>query len=245
MTCDLITNSRELKMTVTKVTDLTIASAYRISSSAGDGIHSLVSTERNNIQEIKWRDLEADKQQFERIYKQLLLCNFYRSVDSKRSVKGIVEHGLEGIIAEIQLSDPHCESKYQELSPTVKFDTIANAKKWCELAALEILSIMEVAYPAFGSEIIAGVGETIPYPGVMEIEGRKIWVTGFGLADVEERECRQIWGIKNRIPCLMGMSVNSQYVDTKVPLSEVRLAAITETAWRLLIQQVRKLKNNH
>ncbi|MBW4564896.1 MAG: hypothetical protein KME32_27990 [Mojavia pulchra JT2-VF2] len=234
-------------MTVTKVTDLTIASAYCISSPAGDGIHSWVSAERNNIQEIKWRDLEADKPQSERIYQQLLLCYFYKSVKSGRSVKGILEHGLEGIKAEIQLSDPHCEPefKYQELSPTVRFDTVKSAKKWCELAALEVLEIMEVAYPAFNSEIIAGVGETIPYPGVMEIDGRKILLTGFGLADVEDLDCRQIWGIKNRTPCLMGMSVNSQYVDTKVPLPEVRLAAISETAWRLLIQQVRKLKNNH
>lgn len=233
-------------MTVSKVTDLIIASAYEISSPAGDGIHSWVSTEANNIRAINWRDLEADKQGSDRIYRQLLLCNFHRSENSQRSVKGIIEHG-EGIQAELQLSDPHCEypdSRYQELSAPVKFDSIASAKKWCELAALEVLEIMDVPYPAFNSEIIAGVGETIPYPGVMEIEGKKLWVTSFGLAAAEDSECRQIWGIRNRIPCLMGMSVNSQFVDTKVPLSEVSLGAFSETAWRTLLKQARKLQSD-
>jgi len=234
-------------MTVIKVTDLIIAPAYEISSPAGDGIHSWVTTEINNIRSINWRDLEADKSHSERIYRQLLLCNFHRSEKSGRSVKGIIEHGLEGIKAELQLSDPHCEypdSRYQELSAPVKFDSIASAKKWCELAALEVLEIMDVAYPAFNSEIIALVGSAIPYPGVMEIEGKKLWVTGFGLAVEEDSQCRQIWGIRNRIPCLMGISVNSQFVDTKLPLSEVSLGAISETAWRTLLNFARKLQRD-
>ncbi|MFN6568233.1 hypothetical protein [Dendronalium sp. ChiSLP03b] len=234
-------------MTVTKVTDLIIAPAYEISDPAGDGIHSWFCTEINNIRSINWRDLEADKPQSERIYRQLLLCNFHRSEKSGRSVKGIVEHGLEGIKAELQLSDPNCEYpefRYQELLAPVKFNSIASAKKWCELAALEVLEIMSVAYPAFNSEIIALVGSAIPYPGVMEIEGKKVWVTGFGLAITEDEECRQIWGIRNRIPCLMGMSVNSQVVDTKLTLSEVSLGAISETAWRTLLNIARKFQSN-
>ncbi len=230
-------------MTVTKVTDLTIAPAEELSSSFGDGIHELVSTEGNQIRAINWRDLEADKPLTNRFFRQLLLCNFHRFQRLGRSVRGIVEHGQEGITAELQLSSLNSDPIYQEVSPPVKFDSIASAKKWCELAALEVLEIMGVPYPAINSEVIAFVGEDMPYPGVMEIEGEKFWVTGFGLATVEDVECRQIWGIRNRIPCMLGMEVDSQFLDAKVPLPEVRLGSISETAWRMLFKQARKLQN--
>ena len=149
----------------------------------------------------------------------------------------------QGIRAELQLSSLNADPTYQELSPPVKFDSIASAKKWCELAALEVLEIMGISYPAFNSEIIACMGDAIPYPGVVEIEGEKFWVTGFGLATVEDAECRQIWGIRNRTPCILGMEVDSQFLDTKVPLPEVRLGSISETAWRMLLRQARKVQN--
>lgn len=227
-------------MTVSKVTGLTIAPAYELSSSFGDGIHKLVSTEGNDIRAIKWRDLQETSEPSEsnRIFRQLLLCNFHRFQPSGRSVRGVVEHTSEGIRAELQLSSLNCDPIYQELSPPVKFDSIASAKKWCELAALEVLEIMGISYPAFNSEVIACVGDAIPYPGVMEIEGRKFWVTGFGLATVEDAECRQIWGIRNRIPCMLGMGG-----DIKILLPEIRLGSISETAWRMLLKQAKKFQN--